>query len=254
VFAVSTHGTNFVTLHPFGPTLDAFYTNSQQVAYYTNADGITPYAGLVLSGNTLYGTAFGGGIDGNGTVFSVNSDGTGFAVLHAFTAAYGANYTNSDGANPYAGLVLSGNTLYGTTQYGGASGNGTVFSLNTGGTNFTTLYTFTDGNDGANPQGQLVLSGDTLYGTASAGGVGGEGSVFSLSLSSTPAPSLKIGSSGANVILSWPASATGFVLQTTTNLIAPMWVNSSQTPSLINGDYSVTSPITGTRQFFRLEH
>ena len=37
--------------------------------------------------------------------------------------------TNSDGANPYAGLILSGNTLYGTTANGGGSGNGTVFSL-----------------------------------------------------------------------------------------------------------------------------
>ena len=37
--------------------------------------------------------------------------------------------TNSDGANPYAGLILSGNTLYGTARYGGSSGDGTVFSI-----------------------------------------------------------------------------------------------------------------------------
>ena len=44
---------------------------------------------------------------------------------------------------PYGGLILSGNTLYGTAQYGGSSGNGTVFAVNTDGTGFTNLYSFT---------------------------------------------------------------------------------------------------------------
>ena len=50
--------------------------------------------------------------------------------------------TNSDGANPYAGLILSGNTLYGTASDGGSSGNGTVFAVNTDGTGFTNLHSF----------------------------------------------------------------------------------------------------------------
>ena len=81
----------------------------------TNSDGANPYAGLILSGNTLYGTACGGGSSGNGTVFAVNTDGTGFTNLHSFTHLVLPG-TNSDGANPYAGLILSGNTLYGTAQ------------------------------------------------------------------------------------------------------------------------------------------
>ena len=54
----------------------------------------------------------------NGTVFAVNTDGTGFTNLHSFTAASGSlvSITNSDGASPYAGLILSGNTLYGTAR------------------------------------------------------------------------------------------------------------------------------------------
>ena len=84
---------------------------------------------MILSGNTLYGTADDGGSSGNGTVFAVNTDGTGFTNLHSFTAMSGTSSTNSDGANPNAGLILSGNTLYGTTYGGGSSGNGTVFSL-----------------------------------------------------------------------------------------------------------------------------
>ena len=43
----------------------------------------------------------------------------------------------------FRGLILSGNTLYGTAYYGGSAGNGTVFALNTNGTGFTTLHTFT---------------------------------------------------------------------------------------------------------------
>ena len=52
-----------------------------------------------------------------------------FTTLHSFTAINPNTYANSDGANPVAGLILSGNTLYGTTVYGGSSGSGTVFSL-----------------------------------------------------------------------------------------------------------------------------
>ena len=47
----------------------------------------------------------------------------------------------------------------------GSAANGTVFAVNTDGTGFTNLYSFTDGSDGANPNAGLILSGNTLYGT-----------------------------------------------------------------------------------------
>jgi uncharacterized repeat protein (TIGR03803 family) len=120
VFAVNTDGTGFTNLHNFSAS------SNDPSGVYTNGDGAGPN-GLILSGHTLYGTAQVGGTSGNGTVFSINTDGTGFTNLHTFTAS--PNFTNSDGANPGAGLILSGNFLYGTTQSGGSSGNGTVFSL-----------------------------------------------------------------------------------------------------------------------------
>src|SRR5258707_397901 len=49
-------------------------------------DGGAPSASLILSGNTLYGTASGGGSSGNGTVFAVNTDGSGFANLYEFAS------------------------------------------------------------------------------------------------------------------------------------------------------------------------
>jgi uncharacterized repeat protein (TIGR03803 family) len=90
---------------------------------------------------------------------------------------------NSDGINPVAALALAGTTLYGTAPYGGSNGYGTVFSFNTANSNFTTLYTFTGGNDGAFPIGDLIVLGNRLYGTANSGGSHGYGAVFSLSMS-----------------------------------------------------------------------
>jgi uncharacterized repeat protein (TIGR03803 family) len=70
----------------------------------------------------------------NGTVFAINTDGTGFATIHTFTPIINDSvtvvYTNADGSTPYASMILSGNTLYGTTVSGGTNGLGTVFALN----------------------------------------------------------------------------------------------------------------------------
>ncbi len=119
----------FTTLHRF-TTVGNYCVST--TCFLTNSDGANPMAGLILSGNTLYGTAYEGGSGGGGTVFAINADGTGFMTLHSFTAG-GYNslgyHTNSDGAYPLDGLILSGNTLYGTAYAGGSGGNGTVFSL-----------------------------------------------------------------------------------------------------------------------------
>src|SRR2546423_13879712 len=65
---------------------------------FVNSDGAEP-KGLFLSGNTLYGTAWSGGSSGNGTVFKVKTDGTGFTTLHSFTILSPLG-TNSDGGGP----------------------------------------------------------------------------------------------------------------------------------------------------------
>src|SRR5580765_653256 len=126
---------------------------------FAGSDGDNPNGSLVLYNGTLYGvTCFGGGL-GNGTVYTMNVDGSGFQTLHDFGGS-----TNGEGANPLAGLILWGNTLFGTTSAGGASNNGTIFSISTNGTGFTTLHSF-NGVDGAEPKAVLNLSGNTLYGT-----------------------------------------------------------------------------------------
>jgi uncharacterized repeat protein (TIGR03803 family) len=89
-------------------------------------------------------------------------------------------FTGSDGANPVAGLIrATDGNLYGTTQIGGTSNNGTVFRITTGGT-FTTLYNFS-GSDGSSPMAGLVQAADgNLYGTTQSGGTSRNGTVFKI--------------------------------------------------------------------------
>jgi len=137
---------------------------------FTGSDGQWPCAGLVLGGSTLYGTTGSGGSSGDGVVFKVNMDGTGYTVLKSFLGG-------GDGAEPNAGLVLAGSTLYGTTGSGGSSGDGVVFQVNTDGTGYAVLKSFT-GSDGRCPRAGLILAGSTLYGTTYLGGAWNEGAVF----------------------------------------------------------------------------
>jgi uncharacterized repeat protein (TIGR03803 family) len=136
----------------------------------------SPSAGLTLSpdGNTLYGTTWGGGVPGtNGTVFSVPITGGAQTVLVSFTG--------NNGSHPQAGVILSGTTLYGTTQAGGNGNNGTVFSVPITGGTPTVLVSF-NGANGKSPESGLTLSpdGNTLYGTTELGGASNYGTVFSV--------------------------------------------------------------------------
>jgi len=102
------------------------------------------------------------------------------ARAQSYTFSTVASFGGSNGQSPLGVLTVSGSTLYGTTQSGGANGNGTVFSVPLAGGPITTLYSFTGGADGANPLGGVIISGSTVYGTTAAGGANGSGTVFSL--------------------------------------------------------------------------
>ncbi len=142
--------------------------------------GTFPDAGLTLVGSTFYGTTEGGGLDDSGTVFSINTDGSNYQVLHTFTGSA------TDGAFPYAGLTVIGSTLYGTTHNAGSASDGVIFSITTTGTNFKLLHSFTGGaTDGAFPYSGLTAVGTTLYGTTNNGGTANDGTIFSISSTGT---------------------------------------------------------------------
>jgi uncharacterized repeat protein (TIGR03803 family) len=175
IYSVKTDGNNFKVLHTF----------SAAPIPNTNWDGARSQSGLVLGGDTLYGTAYFGGANNQGTIFSIKTNGNDFTVLHTFAQdvynpAIFIN-TNWDGANPYAGLTLIGNTLYGTAMHGGLDGYGTVFSLDTQGSNYIVLHTFAGGSDGWYPAAGLFASGNTLFGAFTRGGNAIYGALFSIS-------------------------------------------------------------------------
>jgi uncharacterized repeat protein (TIGR03803 family) len=165
VFKIGTNGAGYTVLHAF--------TNSP--------DGAQSQGELVLGGSTLFGLTADGGANGKGTVFAVNTDGSGYTILHSFTNAPEPIY-------PYGGLVLSGATLYGTGSSGGANTNGAIFAVNTNGGGFKTLYSFspiTGNTDGGVPKATLTFSGNCLYGTTTSGGSGNGGTVFLINTNGT---------------------------------------------------------------------
>jgi len=139
-------------------------------------NGKYPQAGLILDTNgNLYGTTYGGGAHGQGTVFELSPSGA-ETVLHSFCARTGC----PDGSHPRADLVMdTARNLYGTTYSGGTNSVGTVFKLSPNGTE-TVLHSFAaNGSDGTHPYAGLVT--DTignLYGTTYSGGANGYGTVF----------------------------------------------------------------------------
>lgn len=277
IFSVNTDGSGYTLLHTA-----------------TGMDGFYPQ-GLMLSGNVLYGTTYDGGTCSNGTVYAIHTDGSGYTLLHSFSATSGTAYnlTNSDGVNPSAGVILSGDTLYGTAAFAGIFGGGTVFSLNTDGSGFKVLHSFDGTNDGApldlalvgstlygaaslgfsqggilfsmNTDGSgftilcstnlgfgaggLVVNNNTIYGTTYNGGTAGTGTIFKFPL----LPQLAITASGLNAVLSWPTNTGGMTLQSTTSLTSPTtWAPVSQGIVVVNEQNMLTNPISGAQQFFRL--
>jgi uncharacterized repeat protein (TIGR03803 family) len=162
---------------------DLAFTNLHNFSY---TDGSTPSTLSLSTNDVLYGATYGGGSSGYGTLFRINPDGSGFTNLYNFSAPSGPFSTNTDGAHPRGGLFVSGGFLYGTTYDGGRSGFGAVFRFNTDFVSvLKTLHDFTalsnsTNSDGANPIAGVVLSGTNLYGTASDGGVWGDGTVFAI--------------------------------------------------------------------------
>jgi uncharacterized repeat protein (TIGR03803 family) len=149
--------------------------------FFDGTDGFPNSSGSSLiqgPNGDLYATASAGGTHNGGTVFRITASGT-FKTLYNFCSQTSC----TDGSTPLAGLVLASNgDFYGTTEWGGAYGQGTVFKITPGGA-LTTLYSFCAVSstgpgeppclDGRTPQNALIQAADgNLYGTTNGGGLG----------------------------------------------------------------------------------
>jgi uncharacterized repeat protein (TIGR03803 family) len=153
---------------------------SEKVLYNFNGrNGEFPYAPLIEDASgSLYGTTHAGGAAGLGTVFKLTPNGADYSqsVLYSFAGG-------QDGANPYAGLEFGPTgPLYGTTQYGGPSNDGTVFELKPSGSGYAEDLNFAfDRSNGYVPNAAIVRSSARSgAGTTAQGGQYGAGVVFEL--------------------------------------------------------------------------
>jgi uncharacterized repeat protein (TIGR03803 family) len=166
VFALAPHG--------------SVYTENVLWSFGGPQDGRSPYASLLAPGKgDLYGTTYGGGVAGFGTIFRLTPSGSGYkeSILWSFTGGL-------DGSRPFAALIADkSGVLYGTTSTGGAYGKGVAFKLTQSGPTFTesVLWSFGHKSDGSNPYGGLIIDATgSLYGTTVYGGTRGAGTVFKL--------------------------------------------------------------------------
>lgn len=174
------HG--YGTVFQVAPVGSGNWTQKVLYSFANGTDGAYPAAGLVYQSTlgVLYGTTYGGGSAGLGTIFEL-LPGTGGIwtekVIYTFLGG-------TDGANPISDLALSSSgSLYGTTSQGGSGTNssgayanwGTVFQLSPKGGGVwaeTVLYTFTGGTDGGSPESAVLLGpAGVLYGSAFWGGI-----------------------------------------------------------------------------------
>jgi uncharacterized repeat protein (TIGR03803 family) len=187
IFSVGTDGTKY-------QNLVSFTGNSG------TASGVDPQGSLTLGGTTLYGMTLNGGPNGYGNIFSAGTDGTSYRNLASFTGSGGS----AAGFDPYGSLTLNGTVLYGMSEYGGTDSEGNIFSVGIDGSDYQNLYSFSGGTDGAYPEGDLTISGGTLFGMTNAGGAG-YGTVFEVMLP-TPTPesgTLALAGSAAAAALVW---------------------------------------------------
>jgi uncharacterized repeat protein (TIGR03803 family) len=188
IFRVGLDGKGFTTLHQFDDLVPALDVQTGKV-YGINNDGARPAYALTDGGDGfVYGVAGQGGANGTGTIFRMRLDGTQFQVIHTFARINFSNLTNAnythEGAFPAGSLVLDRNSgfLYGVTNGGGDAANGTLYRVQTDGSQFQTIFTFEPTNGtisgtvdstnchGSVPGGRPLLINDVLYGVTSQGG------------------------------------------------------------------------------------
>jgi uncharacterized repeat protein (TIGR03803 family) len=166
---------------------------------FNNVDGSFPSALTQASDGLLYGGSQGGGTNGDGAIFTIDTAGNNFADLFSLS---GSNGNNPDSPT----IEGSDGYLYGTTFMGGAHGtnnDGVVYKVKKDGTGYTDLYDFgANATDGFLPLGVIQGSDGNLYGVTQDGGANGGGTVYQLSTTGgTPTYLYSFGANASDLLL-----------------------------------------------------
>jgi uncharacterized repeat protein (TIGR03803 family) len=133
-------------------------------------EGAAPNSRLLFRNPYFYGTNLTDGTNSSGTAFRVTPAGA-YTVIHQFGAG-------NDGTVPRGDLAIYGGKLFGASSGGGMFLNGTIFEMNLNGSLENVVHDFTGGADGSAPYSGLDEYSSVLYGTTSAGGTSGHGTLF----------------------------------------------------------------------------
>jgi uncharacterized repeat protein (TIGR03803 family) len=170
-------------LHPNGTGFEAlkFFESTDLSEGGDPAGGVTQGGDGRLYGALAVGGSQPGGGTAFGTVYRINPDGSGFQLLHTFSA------TGADGRQSVAAPIqASDGALYGTTYAGGGAAAGTIYQLASDGGSYSIILRFTNSVSGQNPSSQLLEGRDgLLYGVTESGGPLAGGAVFSVSKQGT---------------------------------------------------------------------
>jgi hypothetical protein len=255
VLALAVSGTN---LYAGGEFTKAGGTNANYIARWNGSSwsglgsgmgavgGNTPRVlALAVSGTTLYAGGLFTSAGGSNVNYIAQWDGTNWSPLGSGVSSGRFNDTS------VTALAVSGTDLYVGGTFITAGDIGATNIAKWDGTNWSAL-----GSGMNNVVVALATSGNTLYAGGGFLTAGGKYSPYMAMANLVTLPTLPTASvlfSGASVILSWPANASGFTLQSTTNLISPVvWTTNSLAPLIINGQNTVTAPISGAQKFYRL--
>jgi uncharacterized repeat protein (TIGR03803 family) len=168
------------TVFEIANTSSGYAGTPTTLASFNGTTGYNPRAGLIAdAAGNLFGTAWTGGANGDGTVFEIANGSTGYAS----TPIVLLSFNGTNGAGPYGGLLAdAAGDLFGTTQGGGTLGYGNVFEIARAGGTYAsapiTLASF-NSNDGAYPYAGLIAdAAGNLFGTTAGGGTNNDGTVF----------------------------------------------------------------------------
>lgn len=148
------------------------YSKLHDFSYTDTSNGAYPDGSLISDGTFLYGMAQAGGATGEGIIFKIKPDGTGYSKL------FNCGFTN--GATPFGSLIFDGTFLYGMTPFGGANNIGVIFKMKQDGTEYTKLLDFDGTTNGKYPNGSLISDGTFLYGMTASGGTNDRGVIFKI--------------------------------------------------------------------------